>query len=196
MYIRISELQATITKTDRRTSVINNILDQLLSHKRWGSPDTVAKNNHDGVEVNWEEREVSVRRFPTTNRAIEDQQHEELDRQNRIRLERGNRGMFPQKYGGSLGNAKEDVHGKTKTEKQHKRKLKLAEQIRELQQEKEYVRPRDDHIFPEDPEELIEQSSTNHLVNWLRLYRPTIFNSKKEAEKMMSIKIKRITKYF
>ena len=46
----------------------------------------------------------------------------------------------------------EDVHGKTKTEKQHKRKQKLAEQIRELQKKKEYVRPRDDRIFPEDPE--------------------------------------------
>ena len=90
----------------------------------------------------------------------------------------------------------EDVHGKTKSEKQHKRKQKLAEQIRELQKEKAYVRPRDDHIFPEDPEEFIEQSSTNHLANWLRLYRPTIFNSKKEAEKTMSNKIKRITKYF
>ena len=90
----------------------------------------------------------------------------------------------------------ENVHGKAKTEKQHKRKQKLAEQIRELQEEKEYERPRDDHIFPEDPEECIEQSSTNHLVNWLRLYRPTIFNSKKEAEKTMSNKIKRITKYF
>ena len=90
----------------------------------------------------------------------------------------------------------EDVHGKTKTEKQHKRKLKLADQIRELQKEKEYVRPRDDHIFPEDLEEFIERSSPNHLANWIGIYRPTIYNSKKEAEKTMSNKIKRITKYF
>ena len=93
----------------------------------------------------------------------------------------------------------EVVHGKTKTEKQHKpkrkRKRKLAEQIRELQKEKEYVRPRDDHIFQKDPEEFIERSSPNHLENWLRIYRSTIFNSKKEAEKTMSNKIKRITKY-
>ena len=106
--------------------------------------------------------------------------------------------MFPQKYGGSLGNAKrgrpwKDKNRKT-TQMKTKTKLKLVEQIRELQKEKEYERPRDDHIFPEDLEEFIEQSSTTHLANWLRLYLPTIFNSKKEAGKTMSNKIKRITK--
>ena len=59
----------------------------------------------------------------------------------------------------------EDVHGKNKTEKQHRRKQKLAKQMRDLQKEKEYIlydHDRDDHIFPEDPEQLIEQiSSTN-----------------------------------
>ena len=38
----------------------------------------------------------------------------------------------------------QDVHGKNKTEKQHRRKPKLAEQIWDLQKEKEYVRPRDE----------------------------------------------------
>ena len=56
-----------------------------------------------------------------------------------------------------------------------------------LQHNTKHVRPRDDHIFPEDPEECIEQSSTNHLANWLRMYRPTIFNSKKETEKLCQI---------
>ena len=67
------------------------------------------------------------------------------DRKSGIRLGRGNRRMFPPKYCGSLGDAKRGRPRKDKTEKQHKRKLKLAEQIRELQKEKEYVRPRDEH---------------------------------------------------
>jgi len=67
---------------------------------------------------------------------------------------------------------------RTKPQNDTDENKKLAEQIRDLQKEKEYVQPRDDHIFPEDPEQFIEQSSTNHLANWLRIYPPTIFNSK------------------
>ena len=80
----------------------------------------------------------------------------------------------------------EDVHGKNKTEKQHRRKQKLAEQIRDLQKEKEYARPRDDDIFPEDPEQFIEQSSTNHLANWLRIrYIDQRFSTARKEQKKL-----------
>lgn len=48
----------------------------------------------------------------------------------------------------------------------------------------------------QDAEALIEQSSNNHLENWLRLYRPTIFYSKKEAKSTITNTTKRITQYF
>ena len=83
----------------------------------------------------------------------------------------------------------DDVHGtllRTKPKKKHRRKPKLAEQIRDLQKEKEYARPRDDDIFPEDPEQFIEQSSTNHLANWLRIrYIDQRFSTARKEQKKL-----------
>ena len=56
--------------------------------------------------------------------------------------------------------------------------------------------PRDRHIFPDDPQELLKEDNPTKLENWILLRRPAILNSVKQAKEIDTENTEPIYKYF
>ena len=75
-----------------------------------------------------------------------------------------------------------EVHGQTETE-QHECLLRRQRTvIKNLIDRKPYCLPSDEFLFPTDPQELLQKTSTTELGNWILTRRPAILNSQKQAK--------------
>jgi len=90
----------------------------------------------------------------------------------------------------------QDVHGKDKQEQQtilmerHKHTISL------LLSTKEKCLPRDRYIFPDNPQEILQNKSINELRNWIATRHPVIKASIKKAKRQSQMNTHTLQKWF
>ena len=93
-------------------------------------------------------------------------------------------------------NRNQDVHGHTETEQNARLKAKHLITARYLLDQRHLVRPSDQWIFPDNPEEFLASASAARLGSWIASRRKTIKHSKRIAEKESSRGTANITAFF
>ena len=76
----------------------------------------------------------------------------------------------------------EEVHGATKSEQQNKLLVKQKEKIVEILELKPKCLARDHFLFPDDPKELLKETSTSRLATWLATRTKAIKESIRNAQ--------------
>ena len=89
-----------------------------------------------------------------------------------------------------------EVHGQTENEQRACLLRRQRNVIRELLTRQPYCLPSDDFLFPQDPQTLLQKTSTTDLGNWILTRRPAILHSQKQAKERALANTKSITKWF
>ena len=89
-----------------------------------------------------------------------------------------------------------EVHGQTETEQKAHLLQRHRTVIKDLLARQPYCLPRDEFLFPQDPQALLQKTSTTELGNWIITRRPAILNSQKQAKERALANTKYITNWF
>ena len=68
--------------------------------------------------------------------------------------------------------------------------------IKNLIDLKPHCLPSDEFLFPTDPQELLQKTSTTELGNWILTRKPAILNSQKQAKERALANTKTISHWF
>ena len=89
-----------------------------------------------------------------------------------------------------------EVHGQEDLDQQKCLLRRQRHVISELLKRQPYCLPSDDFLFPQDPQALLQKTSTTELGNWILTRRPAILNSQKQAKERALANTKPITSWF
>ena len=90
----------------------------------------------------------------------------------------------------------EFVHGKTKTEKQDRKRAEIEQKIRMIYENKDKYLPSERRLLGDDVEEFIESKGYTALANWERVWGPLLAKSAAECRLRALRGVRPIPTYF